>query len=70
MRSVKKTREDTLFESVIERAAQSALPSITSDNVVEFKPLTPQQITPSTNFMQHKQNTINREAEPAQETQE
>jgi len=67
-RGAKKTREDILFEEILARVSQNALPFISSEDLVEFKPQQPQQTapTPSTNFMQYKQNSVVKQEEVAQ----
>lgn len=37
-RGIKKTREDQIFESILERISQNALPTLLPNDAIEFKP--------------------------------
>jgi hypothetical protein len=52
----KKGREELLFESILSRVQQNALPELTKEGIIVFKPMQePSQTSaPSANFIQYK----------------
>lgn len=52
----KKGREELLFESILSRVQQNALPELTKEGIIVFKPMQepPQTSAPSANFIQYK----------------